>query len=63
MMLLLLVMSLRWDDIVVVGNITEMRWDDVDVDIEMRCCRCWERHCDDVCCVCTWGCNDQFGYP
>jgi len=48
---MMLRMTLRWDNV------------DVDNDIEMRCCWCWKYHCDDVCCVCTWGCNDHDGYP
>ena len=40
---MMLMMILRWDDV------------DVDNDIEMRWCWCWWCHCDDVCCVCTWG--------
>ena len=42
-MMLMLRMTLRWDNV------------DVDNDIEMRCWWCWKCHCDDVCCVCTWG--------
>jgi len=40
-MMLMLMMILRWDDV------------EVDNDIEMRWC--WWCHCDDVCCVCTYG--------
>ena len=56
LMLLLKIMLIWYDDVVVVDNVIEMIWGNVDADndIEMRCWWCWKCHYNDVCCVRTW---------
>jgi len=50
-----------WDEKMLMLRMT-LRWDNVKVDNDIEI-KCWKCIFDDACCLCTWGCSDHVGYP